>query len=100
MLDLLAILALLGGAFWLAVRAFERPRGMYVKSLVGAALAIVGGLGLIVLLSPLLGSGAGLGVMLIYLAFVALAVAFAALACLAASARHVWDAIRSRHGGS
>ena len=42
---------------------------MYVKSLVGAALAIAGGLGLILLLSPMLGSGAGLGVMLIYLAF-------------------------------
>lgn len=100
MLDLVVILALLAGALWLAVRAFERPRGVYVKSLVGAALAIVGGLGLIVLLSPLLGSGAGLGVILIYLAFVALVVALAGLACVAASARHAWDAMRSRHRDS
>ena len=49
----------------------ERPEGLYVKSPVGAALAIGGGLGLLVLASPLLGSDAGLGVMLIHLAFVA-----------------------------
>jgi len=72
---------------------------VYVKSLVGAALAIGGGLGLLVAASPLLGSGAGLGVMLIYLAFVALVVALAALACIAASARRAWDARRSRDRG-
>ena len=99
MADLLVILAILAGALWLAVRAFERPDGVYVKSLVGVALAILGGLGLMVLLSPLLGSGAGLGVVLIYLAFVALAVALAALACVAASGRRVWDALRSRQRG-
>jgi hypothetical protein len=97
--DLLVMLALLAGACWLAVRAFERPAGVYVKSLVGAALAIGGGLGLLVAASPLLGSGAGLGVMLIYLAFVALVVALAALACIAASARRAWDARRSRGRG-
>jgi hypothetical protein len=99
MADLLVILAILAGALWLAVRAFERPDGVYVKSLVGASLAILGGLGLMVLLSPLLGSGAGLGVVLIYLAFVALAIALAALACVAASARRAWDALRSRQRG-
>jgi hypothetical protein len=100
MLELLIILVLLAGACWLAVRAFEKPRWMYVKSLIGAAVAIAGGFGLIVLLSPWLGSGAGMGVMFIYLAYVALVVAYAALAWVAASARHVWDAIRSRHHGS
>jgi hypothetical protein len=60
------------------------------------ALAIVGGLAIIVVLSPFLGSGAGLGVILIYLAYVALVVAVAVLACLAATARHAWDALRSR----
>ena len=70
--DLVVMLALSAGACWLAVRAFERPEGVYVKSLIGAALAIGGGLGLLALVSPLLGSGAGLGVTLIYLAFVAL----------------------------
>jgi cytochrome bd-type quinol oxidase subunit 2 len=99
MLDLVVILALLAGACWLAVRAFERPEGVYVKSALRAAIAIVGGLGLVVLLSPLLGSGAGLGVMRIYLAFVALVVALAALACIAASARRAWDAMRSRERG-
>ena len=93
------MLALVAAACWLAVRAFERPDDVYVKSLVGAALAIVGGLGLIVLLSPLLGSGAGLGVMLIYLAFVALVVALAALACIAAGERRAWDAVRSKDRG-
>jgi hypothetical protein len=99
MLELVVILALLAGACWLAARAFERPEGVYVKSAVGAALAIGGGLGLIVLLSPWLGSGAGLGVMLIYLAFVALVLALAALACIAAGARRAWDAMRSRDRG-
>jgi hypothetical protein len=99
MADLLVILAILAGALWLAVRAFERPDGVYVKSLVGVSLAILGGLGLIALLSPLLGSGAGLGVTLIYLASVALAIALAALACVAASARRAWDALRSRRRG-
>ena len=99
MLDLVVILALLAGACWLVVRAFERPQGVYVKSLVGAVLASAGGLALIVVLSPLLGSGAGLGVMLIYVAFVALVVALAMLACLAAGARRAWDAMRSRDRG-
>ena len=96
MLDVLFILAGLAGIVWLALRAFARSQGVYFKSFVGAALAILGGLGLIVLLSPFLGSGAGLGVFLIYLAFVALAVAVAALACVAATARRAWDALRSR----
>jgi hypothetical protein len=99
MLDLVIILALLAGACWLAVRAFERPRGVYVKSLVGAALAIAGGYGLLVILSPLFGSGAGMGVFFIYLAYIALVVALSALACIAATARHAWDAIRSRARG-
>jgi apolipoprotein N-acyltransferase len=95
MLEVVVILALLAGALWLAVRAFERPQGVYVKSLVRAVLAIVGGFGLIVLLSPWIGSGAGMGVTFIYLAYVALVIALAALACIAATARHVWDAFRS-----
>jgi hypothetical protein len=69
---LIVILALLAGALWLAVRAFERPQGVYVKSLVRAVLAIVGGLGLIVLLSPWIGSGAGMGVFFIFLTYIAL----------------------------
>jgi hypothetical protein len=81
---------------WLAVRAFERPQGVYLKSLVGAVLFIVGAYGLLFLLSPWLGSGAGMGVAFIYVAYVALVLAFAALACIAATARHVWDATRSR----
>ena len=97
--EVIFILALLAGALWLAVRAFERPQGVYVKSLVWAALFIVGGFGLLVLLSPLLGSGAGMGVAFIYVAYVALVVAFAALACIAATARRVWDAMRSRDRG-
>ena len=96
MLELLFILAVLAGAVGLAIRAFARPERVYVGALVAAALAIVGGLALLVVLSPFLGSGAGMGVVLIYLAFVALVVAVAALACLAATARHAWDALRSR----
>ncbi|MDF2782487.1 MAG: hypothetical protein K0S96_2292 [Geminicoccaceae bacterium] len=96
MLELLFILAVLAGAAWLAVRAFARPDRVYVRSSIAAALAIVGGLAILVVLSPFLGSGAGLGVILIYLAYVALVVAGAALACLAVTARHAWDALRSR----
>jgi hypothetical protein len=96
MLDVLFVLALLAGATWLAVRAFARPAGVYVRSLIGAALAILGGLALLVVLDPFIGSGAGMGVFFIYLAYVALVIAVAALACLAATARHVWDALRSR----
>jgi len=95
LVELVFILALLAGALWLAVRAFERPQGMYVKSFVRAVLAIVGGFGLIVLLSPWMGSGAGMGVSFIYLAYIALVVGLAALACIAATARHIWDAMRS-----
>jgi hypothetical protein len=90
----IVILALLAGALWLAVRAFERPQGVYVKSLVRAVLAIVGGFGLIVILSPWIGSGAGMGVFFIFLTYIALVVAFAALACIAATAGHLWDAMR------
>ena len=93
------ILPLLAGALWLAVRAFERPQGVYVKSLRRAALFIVGGFGLILVLSPWMGSGAGMGVTFIYLTYVAVVVAFAALACIAATAGHVWDATRSRDRG-
>ena len=94
--DLLFVLAVVAGSFYLAVRAFANPARVYLRSLIAAALASAGGLALIVLLSPVLGSGAGLGVMMIYVAFVATVVAIAALACVAAAARHAWDGIRSR----
>jgi hypothetical protein len=93
--EVVVILALLAGALWLAVRAFERPQGVYVKSLVRAVLAIVGGFGLIVLLSPWIGSGAGMGVAFVYVAYIAFVIALAALACIAATAGHIWHAMRS-----
>jgi hypothetical protein len=96
MLEVLIVLAVLAGSAWLVVRAFARPQGVYLRSLIAAALAILGGLAFLVVVSPFLGSGAGLGVILIYLAYVALVVAVAALACLAATARHAWDALSSR----
>jgi hypothetical protein len=96
MLEVLIVLAVLAASAWLAVRAFARPRGVYLRSLIAAALAIAGGLAFLAVVSPFLGSGAGLGVFFIFVACIALVVAIAALACLAATARHVWDALRSR----
>ena len=96
MLEIVTIMAVLAGSAWLAVRAFARPRGVYLRSVIAAALALIGGLAVLLAVSPFLGSGAGMGAFFILVAYAALVVAIAALACLAATARHVWDALRSR----
>lgn len=89
---LVGLLLLLGAAGFLAHRAFRRPRGVYLKSVLGVLGVTLGWAGFWMLMSP--ANEAGFGFFAIWVVLVALAVAAALAACLGASVRHVVDRLR------
>lgn len=95
MLEILIILAVLGGCVWMAVRAFARPRGVYVRSAIGFGLAVLVALAAWWAASPLISDAAGLGAFLLFVAAVTLAACVALIACAAATLRHVCNALKS-----
>ena len=98
MLDLAFLLLLLAGAGWIAWRAFQRPRGVYLRSLLGFAAVVGAALGLWALGDPLISDAGGLGAFLIFVAVSAFAGLVALAACLAATLRHALDALARRGG--
>lgn len=61
------------------------------RTLAGLGAFFLGGGALLLLASPFLGSGAGLGVALIAYTLSAIALAFAVSATAGATLRHLWD---------
>lgn len=90
---IILVIAASGG---FAVVSFLRPSGVYRLSLTGLGAFFLGGVALLFLASPFLGSGAGLGVALIAGALSALALAFAGSATAGATLRHVCDFIGAK----
>jgi len=93
MLDIILVIAFLGGLGWVAARAFMRPDGIYRKSLIGFAGAIAVAAGVWIAASPFIANEAGLGALVVFLMVVAGAGIVAAVACMSATVRHVMDAL-------
>ena len=96
MLDLVFILVLLAATAWIAVRAFQNPKGTYLQSLIGLLLGILAASAIWWLASPLISNEAGLGAFVLFCIVVALCAFMAIVACIAASARHVLNAFAKR----
>lgn len=95
MLDILFILAVLGGCAWVAVRSYARPSGVYVRSALGFGLTVIAAFAFWWAVSLGVANAAGLGVFILFCATVALGACIALLACAAATLRHVCNALKS-----
>ena len=99
MLELVLILVFLGATAWIAVRAFQNPKGIYLRSLVGLLLGVLAAAAVWQLASPLISNEAGLGAFVLFCIVVALCAVVAIVACSAASVRHVLNAFANRQRG-
>ena len=52
MLEIVLILAFLAATAWIAVRAFQNPKGIYLRSLIGLLLGVVAAVAVWWLASP------------------------------------------------
>ena len=96
MLELVLILAFLGAAAWIAARAFQHPKGVYLRSLIGLVLGVLAACAIWWLASPLIANEAGLGAFVLFCIVVTLCAFVAVVACIAASLRHVLNACANR----
>ena len=94
--ELLAILVVVTASAWVAVRAFMRPRGVYLRSLIGFSIGVGAALFIWVIASPWIANEAGLGAFVLFAAVAALCAFVAIVACVAASARYLWDFLAPR----
>lgn len=86
------LLLLFGGLAFVAFRAFQRPRGVYLKSAFGVIGAVLGWAPFWLLMSP--GNEAGLGFFAIWVVLGALALVFGLASSLGATVRYVADGFR------
>ena len=91
-LALLIVLAHVAGMAWVATRAFMRPDGIYLKSLLGFLGVVAFAAVVWLCASPFLSNEAGLGALIVFLMVVAAAGIAAAVACASATLRYVFDA--------
>ena len=96
MLELVLALVLLAATAWIAVRAFQNPKGTYLRSLIGLLLGVLAAVAVWWLASPLISDEAGLGAFVLFCIVVALCALVAIVACIAASARLVLNAFVNR----
>lgn len=86
------LLLLFGGLAFVAFRAFQRPRGVYLRSAFGVLGAVLGWALFWLLMSP--GNEAGFGFFAIWVALGALALFVGLAASLGATVRYVADGFR------
>ena len=96
MLELVFILIFLAATAWIAVRAFQNPKGTCLRSLIGLLLGILAACAIWWLASPLISNEAGLGAFVLFCVVVGLCAFLAIVACIAASVRHVLNAYANR----
>jgi hypothetical protein len=94
MLELLFILVFLAATAWIAARAFQNPKGAYLRSLTGLLLSVLAAAAIWELVSP--SAAAGFGAFVLFCIVVALSAFVAIVACIAASVRHVLNAFAHR----
>jgi zinc transporter ZupT len=95
LLELVLILVFLAATAWIAVRAFQNPKGTYLRSLIGFLLGALAAAAIWWLFPPI-SSEAGFGYFVLFCIVVALCGFVAVVACIAASARHVLDTFGNR----
>ena len=88
------ILVFLAGTAWIAGRAFQNPKGTYLRSLIGLLLSVLAAAAIWELASP--SNEAGFGAFALFCGVVALCAFVAIVACIAASLRHVLNAFANR----
>jgi hypothetical protein len=93
MLDLIVVLAYVAGLIWVAARAFLRPDGIYLKSLIGFLGTIAIAASAWFCAGPFISGAAGPGALVIFLIVVTAAGIVAIVACASATLRHVMDAL-------
>jgi hypothetical protein len=98
MLELVLILAFIAATAWIAVRAFQNPKGTCRRSLIGLLLGVFAAVAMWWFASPLIANEAGLGAFVLFCIVVALCAFVAIVACIAASVRHVLNAFANRRG--
>jgi hypothetical protein len=99
MLELVLTLVFVAALIGVAGYAFWKPNGIYWRSAAGAGLAALGGAVIWHMASGFIGNEAGLGAFAIWLALCLAAVLVAAVACLAATLRHIANALGARAVG-
>lgn len=98
MLEIILLLAYLGGLAWVAGYAFMKPKGVYLRSLIGFAVPAALSAATWIVASPLISNEAGFGAFLLFCVVVALAALAAVAACIAASLRYAYNAIAADKG--
>jgi hypothetical protein len=93
MRDLLIVLAYFAGLVWIALRAYMRPDGIYLKSLIGFCSATGLAAGAWIAAGPFISNAAGFGALVIFLVTVAAAAVVAMVACTSATVRYLRDAL-------
>lgn len=92
--EFMFILIFLAGTAWIAVRAFQNPKGIYLRSLIGLFLSVLAAAAIWELASP--SNEAGFGAFVLFCIVVALCAFVAIVACTAATLRHFLNAFASR----
>jgi hypothetical protein len=93
MLEVVFILVFLAATAGIAVRAFQNPKGIYLRSLIGLLLGVLAAVAIWWLASPLMANEAGLGAFVLFCIVVAFCAFVAIVVCIAASLRHVLNAL-------
>ncbi len=96
MLELLFVLALAAGCTWVAISSFVRPKGVFLRCLIGVCLSIGAAAALWSAVGPFISNEAGLGAFFLFCVVAVFSVGVGVIACAAASARYVLDATASR----
>jgi hypothetical protein len=94
MLELVLTLAFLAATAWIAARAFQNPKGIYLRSLIGLVSGVLAAVWW--LATPMIANEAGLGAFVLFCTVVALCAFMAIVACIAASVRRVLNAFANR----
>lgn len=96
MLEFAVIALYIGALLAAATHAFMRPNGIYWRSAAGVGVVIALATAIWWLGSPVISNETGFGAFAIWCAVVALATLVAAAACLAATLRHLLNALGAR----
>ena len=94
--ELVLVMIVLAAAAWIAVRAFQNPKGAYRRSLIGFLLGVFAAVATWWLASPLIANEAGFGALVLFCTVVALCAFLAIVACTAASLRHILNAFANQ----
>jgi hypothetical protein len=96
MLELVLTLAFLAATAWIAARAFQNPKGIYLRSLIGLVSGVLAAVAVWWLATPMIANEAGLGAFVLFCTVVALCAFMAIVACIAATVRRVLNAFANR----